>query len=85
MPAAAVVGAAIRADGVRDGEFERARREGDVDPRAAVAVTRGVRERLLEDAAGPGTDLKLFATGPGAGILLDATVIRALIVPPSSR
>jgi RND superfamily putative drug exporter len=32
-------------------------------------------------AAGPGTDLKMFATGLAAGILLDATVIRALIVP----
>ncbi len=31
--------------------------------------------------SGPGTDLKMFATGLGAGILLDATVIRALIVP----
>jgi len=32
-------------------------------------------------ASGPGTDLKMFATGLGAGILLDATIIRALIVP----
>ncbi|MGH2742050.1 MAG: MMPL family transporter [Thermoleophilaceae bacterium] len=32
-------------------------------------------------ASGPGSDLKMFATGLGAGILLDATVIRALIVP----
>jgi RND superfamily putative drug exporter len=32
-------------------------------------------------ASSPGTDLKMFATGLGAGILLDATVIRALIVP----
>jgi RND superfamily putative drug exporter len=32
-------------------------------------------------AASPGTDIKMFATGLGAGILLDATVIRALIVP----
>jgi putative drug exporter of the RND superfamily len=32
-------------------------------------------------ASGPGTDLKMFATGLAAGILLDATVIRALIVP----
>jgi putative drug exporter of the RND superfamily len=32
-------------------------------------------------SAGPGTDLKMFATGLGVGILLDATVIRALIVP----
>jgi RND superfamily putative drug exporter len=32
-------------------------------------------------ASGPETDLKMFATGLGAGILLDATVIRALIVP----
>jgi putative drug exporter of the RND superfamily len=32
-------------------------------------------------ASSPGTDVKMFATGLGAGILLDATVIRALIVP----
>jgi RND superfamily putative drug exporter len=32
-------------------------------------------------ASSPGTDIKMFATGLGAGILLDATVIRALIVP----
>ncbi len=32
-------------------------------------------------ASGPGTDLKMLATGLAAGILLDATVIRALIVP----
>ncbi|MGH2994095.1 MAG: MMPL family transporter, partial [Solirubrobacterales bacterium] len=32
-------------------------------------------------ASSPGTDLKMFATGLGAGILLDATVIRGLIVP----
>jgi len=32
-------------------------------------------------ASGPGTDLKMFATGLAAGIIVDATVIRALIVP----
>ena len=32
-------------------------------------------------AASPGTDIKMMATGLAAGILLDATVIRALIVP----
>jgi putative drug exporter of the RND superfamily len=32
-------------------------------------------------ASSPGTDLKMFATGLGLGILLDATIIRALIVP----
>jgi RND superfamily putative drug exporter len=32
-------------------------------------------------ASGPGTDLKMLATGLAVGILLDATVIRALIVP----
>ncbi len=32
-------------------------------------------------ASGPGTDVKMLATGLAAGILLDATVIRALIVP----
>ena len=32
-------------------------------------------------ASGPGTDLKILSTGLAAGILLDATIIRALIVP----
>jgi putative drug exporter of the RND superfamily len=32
-------------------------------------------------AAGPQTSIKIFATGLGGGILLDATVVRALLVP----
>jgi putative drug exporter of the RND superfamily len=36
---------------------------------------------FMSMASGPETDLKMFATGLAAGILLDATVIRALIVP----
>jgi len=32
-------------------------------------------------ASGPDTDIKVFATALGAGILLDATVVRALLVP----
>jgi RND superfamily putative drug exporter len=32
-------------------------------------------------ASGPQTDVKVMATGLAAGILLDATVIRALLVP----
>jgi putative drug exporter of the RND superfamily len=32
-------------------------------------------------ASAPDTDLKVFATALGAGILLDATVVRALLVP----
>jgi RND superfamily putative drug exporter len=32
-------------------------------------------------AAVPGTDIKVFATALGVGILLDATVVRALLVP----
>ena len=32
-------------------------------------------------ASAPGTDIRMLATGLAAGILLDATVIRALIVP----
>jgi RND superfamily putative drug exporter len=32
-------------------------------------------------ASGPQTDVKILATGLAAGILLDATVIRALLVP----
>ena len=32
-------------------------------------------------ASGPGTDLKTLATGLGFGILLDATIVRAALVP----
>ncbi len=32
-------------------------------------------------ASGPETDVRMMATGLAAGILIDATVIRALIVP----
>jgi len=32
-------------------------------------------------ASGPETDIKVLATGLAAGILLDATVIRSLLVP----
>src|SRR6185437_9177984 len=32
-------------------------------------------------ASAPNTDLKVLATGLGAGILLDATVVRALLLP----
>jgi RND superfamily putative drug exporter len=32
-------------------------------------------------ASGPGTDLKTMATGLGIGIILDATVVRSLLVP----
>ncbi len=32
-------------------------------------------------ATGPGTDLKVFATALGFGILLDATIVRSLLVP----
>jgi putative drug exporter of the RND superfamily len=36
---------------------------------------------FMSMASGPETDLKMFATGLAAGILIDATLIRALIVP----
>jgi RND superfamily putative drug exporter len=32
-------------------------------------------------ASGPQTDVKILATGLAAGILIDATVVRALLVP----
>ena len=32
-------------------------------------------------ASGPETTIKIFATGLAAGIMLDATVVRALLVP----
>jgi putative drug exporter of the RND superfamily len=75
--------------------LSRMREEYDRTGSTDTAVVRGLARtgRLVTSAAlilflafasmasGPGTDLKMFATGLGAGILLDATVIRALIVP----
>jgi putative drug exporter of the RND superfamily len=73
----------------------RMREEYDRTGSTETAVVRGIGRtgRLVTSAAlilflsfvamasSPGTDLKMFATGLGAGILLDATIIRALIVP----
>jgi len=36
---------------------------------------------FLALSASPGTDIKVFATALGIGILLDATIVRALLVP----
>ncbi len=36
---------------------------------------------FMSMASGPDTSVKMFATGLAAGILIDATIIRALIVP----
>jgi RND superfamily putative drug exporter len=36
---------------------------------------------FLAMSTGPMTDLKILATGLGGGILVDATVIRCLLVP----
>jgi RND superfamily putative drug exporter len=59
----------------------------------AVATGLGRTGRLVTSAAlilffsfaamasAPGTDIKVFATALGAGILIDATVVRALLVP----
>jgi RND superfamily putative drug exporter len=75
--------------------LSRMREEYDRTGSTEVAVVRGIGRtgRLVTSAAlilfltfvamasGPQTDLKMMATGLAAGILLDATVIRALIVP----
>ena len=75
--------------------LSRMREEYDRTGSTRAAVVQGIGRtgRLVTSAAlilflafvsmasGPGTDLKMFATGLAAGILLDATVIRALIVP----
>ncbi len=75
--------------------LSRMREEYDRTGSTSTAVVQGIGRtgRLVTSAAlilflafismasGPGTDLKMFATGLAAGILLDATVIRALIVP----
>jgi RND superfamily putative drug exporter len=73
----------------------RMREEYDNSGSTKTAVIRGIGRtgRLVTSAAlilflaftsmasGPETDVKMMATGLAAGILLDATVIRALIVP----
>jgi putative drug exporter of the RND superfamily len=73
----------------------RMREEYDATGRTDEAVVRGIGRtgRLVTSAAlilflaftamasGPDTDVKVLATGLAAGILLDATVIRALLVP----
>jgi RND superfamily putative drug exporter len=63
------------------------------DPRHAVVEGLGRTGRLVTGAAailmlsfvsmstGPMTDLKILATGLGAGILIDAVVVRCLLVP----
>jgi RND superfamily putative drug exporter len=71
------------------------REEYDKTGSTDTAVVRGIGRtgRLVTSAAlilflafvalasGPDTDVKILATGLAAGILLDATVIRALLVP----
>jgi len=73
----------------------RMREEYDKTGDTNEAVVRGIGRtgRLVTSAAlilflafmslasSPGTDVKVLATGLAAGILLDATVIRALLVP----
>jgi RND superfamily putative drug exporter len=73
----------------------RMREEYDNTGNTNEAVIRGIGRtgRLVTSAAlilflafmslasSPGTDIKVLATGLAAGILLDATVIRALLVP----
>ena len=75
--------------------LSRMREEYDRTGSTETAVIRGIGRtgRLVTSAAlilflaftsmasGPETDVKMMATGLAAGILLDATVIRALIVP----
>jgi RND superfamily putative drug exporter len=73
----------------------RMREEYDRTGSTELAVVRGIGRtgRLVTSAAlilflafvamasGPGTDVKMFATALAVGILVDATVIRALVVP----
>jgi putative drug exporter of the RND superfamily len=73
----------------------RMREEFDATGQTDTAVVRGIGRtgRLVTSAAlilflafvslasGPETEIKVLATGLAAGILLDATVIRALLVP----
>ncbi len=73
----------------------RVREERDATGSTDEAIVRGIGRtgRLVTSAAlilflafvalgaSPGTEIKVLATGLAAGILLDATVVRALLVP----
>ena len=75
--------------------LSRMREEYDRTGSTSAAVVNGIGRtgRLVTSAAlilflafmsmasSPGTDVKMMATGLAAGILIDATIIRALIVP----
>ena len=75
--------------------LSRMREEYDRTGSTDTAVIQGIARtgRLVTSAAlilflafmamasAPGTDIRIMATGLAAGILLDATIIRALIVP----
>jgi RND superfamily putative drug exporter len=75
--------------------LSRMREEYDAtgSTRQAVTVGLGRTGRLVTSAAlilffafaalasAPGTDVKVFATALGVGILIDATIVRALLVP----
>ena len=75
--------------------LSRIREEYDRTGSAELAVTRGLGHtgRLVTSAAailtltfvsmatGPQTDLKILATGLGAGIIVDAVIVRCLMVP----
>jgi putative drug exporter of the RND superfamily len=75
--------------------LSRMREEYDRTGSTSAAVVQGIGRtgRLVTSAAlilflafismasGPETDVKMLATGLAAGILIDATIIRALIVP----
>jgi RND superfamily putative drug exporter len=64
---------------------------GDTDQAVVVGLARTGRLvtgaamilflSFLALASSPGTDIKVFATALGIGILLDATIVRALLVP----
>ena len=75
--------------------LSRVREEYDAGATTDEAVVQGIGRtgRLVTSAAlilflafaalasGPGTDIKVLATGLGFGILLDATIIRSVLVP----
>lgn len=50
-------------------------------PGVAQGIGQGFLQGFISLASGPETDLKVMPTGLGAGILLDALVVRSLLVP----
>src|SRR5499433_1406393 len=61
--------------------LSRMRKEYDRTGRLVTSAALILFLAFASLASAPNTDIKMFATALGAGILLDTTIVRALLVP----